>query len=260
MTTIHKTIFSLLLMAVIFTGCKKDPEPTPATTTTGSSTGSLKIHFEGMVDTNALVLNTQNYVNANGDTFKVSTFKYYISNIALIKSDSSVLVLPVSHHLIDHSLSTTDITLSNIPVGNYKGLRFMIGVDSTNNVSGAQAGDLDPGKGMFWSWTSGYIMAKLEGTSPQSTATGNTIMFHTGGFSGANSVLRTAQPSFGTSTANVSASVTPEIHIAANVAEWFVNPNLIKFGITNVVHMPGATAKSIADNYVDMFSVEHIHN
>jgi hypothetical protein len=103
-------------------------------------------------------------------------------------------------------------------------------------------------------------MAKMEGTSPQSAAAGNMLMYHVGGFSGANSVLKIIQPTFGTNTANISSTVTPEVHMKSDISEWFKNPNAIQFNTTHTVHMPGANAKTIADNYADMFSVEHIHN
>jgi hypothetical protein len=46
------------------------------------------------------------------------------------------------------------------------GIRFLLGVDSARNVSGIQTGALDPARGMFWTWNSGYVMAKIEGSSP----------------------------------------------------------------------------------------------
>jgi hypothetical protein len=173
----------------------------------------------------------------------------------------SVYTETESYHLLEaDDEGSLEISLPNVPFGVYTSIQFMIGVDSTRNVSGAQTGALDPANGMFWSWSSGYIMTKLEGTSPQSTASGNIIMFHSGGFSGPNSVLKTVSPSFNSATANVSASVTPEIHFKVDVLEMLTSPTTINFSTLNTIHMPGASAKTMADNYADMFSVEHIHN
>ena len=187
--------------------------------------------------------------------------KYYISNIKLTKTDNSVYVVNNSYHLIDLSDSLLSLVkLSGVPYGNYKAIQFMIGVDSTRNVSGAQTGALDPALGMFWTWSSGYIMAKIEGTSPQSTASANKLEFHIGGFTGVNNVLKLATPSFGLDTAKVSNSITPIIHLSSNLAQWFASPNVIDFSIINTITMPGNNAKKVADNYADMFTVEHIHN
>ncbi|MBN8694942.1 MAG: hypothetical protein J0L87_00305 [Bacteroidetes bacterium] len=260
-----KTIkyFSLLALtaSLVFTSCKKDPDEEPAPTTPAATTGSLNLHFENMVDTNALVLNSQFYTNANGDTFNVTKFNYYISNIKLLKSGVVKYTESNSYHLLQASdLSSLEIALSSVPFDTYDGIEFMIGVDSARNVSGAQTGALDPANGMFWSWSSGYIMVKMEGTSPQSPSMGGALTFHVGGFSGANNTLKTVSPAFNAETAIVSSSITPEIHFAVDLSEMFKNPTTTNFATTNMIHMPGAAAKTIADNYADMFSVEHIHN
>ena len=57
-----------------------------------------------------------------------------------------------------------------------------MGIDSTTNVSGAMGGDLDPTKGMYWTWLSGYINFKLEGTSNICKTRHNEFQFHLGGY------------------------------------------------------------------------------
>lgn len=247
---------ALLSLAII--ACKKDPvEPTP---TPAATTGSLKVEFEPVADTNDLVFGTQNYYNANGDTFTVTLFRYYISNIVLTKSDNSTYTVVNAYYKIDHNTAGKNIiTIGGVPFANYKAIQFLIGVDSLRNVSGAQEGALAPSD-MFWDWNTGYIMAKLEGNSPQSTATANKFMYHVGGFTGANNVLKTVNLSFNSETANVTSSKTPELHLKADVLKWFTGVNTISIGSINVVHMPGLNAKKMADNYAGMFSYDHVHN
>lgn len=258
-------ITAIIIIALTFTNCKKDKkstEPAPVDPTpTQSTTGSLKVLFEGMVDTNVLVLSSQTYTNQAGNTFNITTYEFFVSNIKLTKMDGTVWTETNSYHLIDYSNDpSTLITIPNVPFGNYKAIEFTLGVDSARNVSGAQTGALDPASGMFWSWNSGYIMAKFEGASPQSTATGNNVKFHIGGFSGVNNSIKVITPSFNGDTAKVTSSVIPQIHLSNNVLEWFQTPTTINFSSTSTIMMPGAQAKSIADNYADMFKVEHIHN
>jgi hypothetical protein len=266
-----KNIFkftAIALIALTLTNCKKDkdkdPEPVPMPApTTPATTGSLNIEFEAMVGDSALEFGTANttYTNQAGNTFNVSMYKYYISNIKVTKMDNSVWTESNSYHLIDHSnASSTIITLANVPFANYKAIEFMIGVDSARNNSGAQTGALDVSNGMFWSWSSGYIMAKFEGTSPQSGAAGQNLKFHIGGFGGANKTMKIVSPSFGTETANVSSSITPTIHLKSDLLEWFKTPTNTDFSTTHTVHMPGTAANTVASNYADMFTVEHIHN
>ncbi|MGL5889624.1 MAG: MbnP family protein [Bacteroidia bacterium] len=247
--------------AFSFSSCDRDDDDdvTPPPTATS---GSVKIHIEQMFDALPFALGSNNqYVTANGDTISMSMYKYYISNIKLVRPDGSMYNESESYHLINAAdTNTFEFTLANVPVGNYSGIQFMIGVDSTRNVSGAQSGALDPANGMFWTWSTGYIMAKLEGTSPQSGSVSNSVVFHIGGFTGANSGLRIASPTFGGDQATVSATATPEIHLSCNVAEWFRNPVTINLGTTFFQMSVGTTSSMIATNYADMFTVEHIHN
>ncbi len=41
-------------------------------------------------------------------------------------------------------------------------LKFDLGIDSIIQYAGVQGGALDPRKGMYWAWNSGYIFFKLE--------------------------------------------------------------------------------------------------
>jgi hypothetical protein len=259
----HIQFFVAIVMLLTLTHCKKDktttPEPTPMDVLPGS--GSLNLYIKGMVGSTPLVFSTQTYTNQAGNTYKINMAKYYVSNIKLTKTDNSVYTVSNSYFLIDLTDSLKSMAkLSSIPFGNYKSIEFMIGVDSLRNVSGAQTGGLDPSLGMFWTWSTGYIMAKIEGTSPQSPDLGNAIEFHIGGFSGVNNVLRTTTVSFGLDTAKVSATVTPLVYMSSNLAEWFASPNMIDFSSINIVTIPGARASSIATNYMDMFSVSRIQN
>jgi hypothetical protein len=256
-----KTLKYLAIVALVSTvifSCKKEAA-TPEEPHHNLTYGSLMVRFENKVGTNPLVLNWITYTN-NTDSFKVTTFNYYISNVKLQASDGSTTYLETeSYHLVKaDDASTLQFTLTNVPAKSYSSITFMIGVDSLRNVSGAQTGALDPNNGHFWSWNSGYIMAKFEGTSPQSTATANIVLFHIGGFSGVNSALKTVTLPL-TQNATVSTSITPRIFVNADLAEWFA-PNAVSFGTLNTVHMPGANAKKIADNYKKMFSVTQVLN
>jgi hypothetical protein len=215
-----------------------------------------------MVDADPMVIGgPYHYVNANGDSFYVSTLNYYISNVKLTDANGNTWSEPESYHLIIATQpSTMSFTMHGMPEGNYTSMQFMIGVDSTHNVSGAQTGDLDPSKGMFWTWNTGYIMAKFEGKSPNSTAPSNNLTFHVGGYGGNRATQRTTSPSFNSLTANVSTSVTPVIHVDCNVNEWFRTPTTIDFSVYNNVASSGPTAMIFADNYVDMFTITGIDN
>ncbi len=254
---IHKSLlkwFGIFLVATAFNSCKKD-KPKEDTNIPPVATGAFNLLFKNTVGDSALVLETSEYKNANGDTFTISTFNYYISNVKLIADDNSVYTESESYHLLSaFNDNTLKIPLKNVPFKKYISISFMIGVDSVKNVTGIQGGDLDPAKGMFWNWNTGYIMAKFEGYSSKSPEVDKTVLYHVGGFSGSNSVLKTVGLDFPTAM-TVSETESPKLKVKADVLEWFTSPQNISFSSLYVIHAPGADAKKMADNFADMFSI-----
>jgi len=258
------------LAAVTFFACKPDPvdpDPTPTNPVnppgpvipTGSAIG---ISFENFVGNDSLILDQViRYQNANGDSFCVEEYKYYISNISFTDNLGNTWYENESYHLIDASDSNSCMVyVDNMPAGTYTSISFMIGVDSARNVSGSQTGALDPANGMFWTWNSGYIMAKIEGRSPSSTSSFNLMIYHIAGFSGPFAAQRWASPAFGSYNAVVTTNTVPTIHMKCDVSEWFKTPNIIDVSSVSVWNTAGAQAAAIADNYMDMFSVTSIDN
>lgn len=122
------------------------------------------------------------------DSFDVSILKMYVSNIELRKGEKLVFKEKNSFHLIDFSdTNSTSIVLSNKKLS-FTSIRFQIGVDSSTTVSGAIGGELDPTKGMYWTWQTGYIHFKLEGSYNYSDK--KDFVYHIGGFQYPNNTLR----------------------------------------------------------------------
>lgn len=117
------------------------------------------------------------------DSIQITELKFYVSGVELWNNNQKVWAEQNSFHLIDiNDPSSLKVTL-NIPViGKYDQLRFMIGIDSATNVAGALGGDLDPTRGMYWTWQSGYINMKLEGSSNVCKTRNNRFQFHIGGY------------------------------------------------------------------------------
>lgn len=225
-------------------------------------TGNISLHFKNVVAGKDLKLNDTSslYKNANGDDFKISIFKYYISNINLVKTDGEALAIPDTYYLINAADSSSlKQQISGIPEGNYKSINFTIGVDSARNFAGAQTAALDPAKGMFWSWNSGYIFVKLEGESPQSTAKKNRLIFHIGGVKSPNNTIRTFNQHF-PKTLKVVQGKLPLIELIADAGTLFQGKTTVAFSKFNFT-MGGPNSVLIADNYADgLFKVVKIKN
>lgn len=248
------SLFLCCITMFVFTACQK-------TINDDLQTGIVKITFKNTIKGSPVQLNTGVYANGFGEQYNISKFKYYVSHIGINNTASSAT--SSDYYLIDESLPSSQSLSFNVPVGNYNSVSFMLGVDSNRNVSGAQTGALDPLNDMFWTWNSGYIMAKMEGTSPQSTIVNNKVEYHIGGFAGANSVLKNINlviPVSSITSVEIRENKISEIFIEADFDKWWQGIYDLRITSTPSVTMPGTLAKNISDNYANMFSITDVKN
>lgn len=145
-------------------------------------TDTLEINFEPTFLSKKLNLN-QYYLTNQHDSILFTTFKFYISNIELISENKIVWKVNPGFYLIDLEDTNSFKIKSLIPQNlEFNQISFDLGIDSLTNVSGAIGGALDPTKGMYWTWQSGYINLKLEGNFNSSSAEENEFVFHLGGY------------------------------------------------------------------------------
>ncbi|MBS1771340.1 MAG: hypothetical protein JST82_00680 [Bacteroidetes bacterium] len=245
-------LFLAMILSVVSCRKKDDPVVTPVETT-----GEIGFEFFNYAGDSSLVMTTGKYRTGSGDTVSITKFNYYISNVKIKKADGSYFVEDNSYHLVQSDLpSSKHFHIEDVPAGTYTSVTFTIGVDSARNVSGAQTGALDPANGMFWTWNTGYIMAKLEGTSPQSTASGKIFQYHIGGFSGANSALHTVTINFPTNMV-LTTGKEGSIIMKADALKWFT-PNNISIASKSQIMTVGSDSKAMSDNYANMFSITSI--
>ncbi|HEX5001416.1 MAG TPA: MbnP family protein [Bacteroidia bacterium] len=163
-------VFRVLTFLIFFSSSCFGTTPVTVTfgLTTGSDlTGGTITHFR----------------SRNSNEFSVETLKFYVSGVRLLNNGKLVYDEPDSYHLIDYSdhrsLSFTLVLPEDIP---FTQIAFSIGIDSLTNSSGARGGDLDPTKGMYWTWQSGYINFKAEGSYTTDTTVSNPFQYHLGGY------------------------------------------------------------------------------
>jgi hypothetical protein len=204
--------------------------------------GTVTVVIEPCFGQDPLILNDKRYIDPHGDTLTVSLFKFYMTHITM---DSTTIR---DAYLYDAEDSTSFSFSSQVPPGSYSGLSFIAGVDSIANTSGANGGDLDPSKNMYWAWNSGYIMAKLEGESKVCKTLHHAFEFHVGGYM---PPYNTARPVSLIMPVTVQSGQSTTVHIKADVSKWF------KHGLEHVnsIVIPGKQAAEMADNYALMFSV-----
>jgi hypothetical protein len=245
-------LFTVLFATLFFSNCdnSKDPEPTGA--------GTLGIEFEHIwaMSGQKFELNKMLFHPMTSDSLKFTKFQYYVSNIQLKKEDGSWWICPESYYLLDLSKpASLLLNLTDIPAGNYTEMKYIMGVDSTRNVSGAQTGALSTSNAMFWDWNSGYIMIKAEGISPNSSS--KSFTFHLGGFAGVNNIVTQKSTNFNGSTLKIGSDKSPIVGITVNPARlWHTSPSV---SVVSNLQMPGDKAKVMAKDFYELISFGHLH-
>ncbi len=202
------------------------------------------------------------YTNAYGETFSLSMVRFYLCKMGLQVSDTA------GASFIDPSLpkytlvDLPDSGMISIPMrirpGSYQFIRMQMGVDSADQTQGAQTGALDPIHGMFWTWNSGYVTAKIEGRSNFSTQPFHAITYHLGGYRSPNATVQ--QEIVAASKNNpfiVRDQSVTYFDFPIDVEKLFYSPFAFRIRETPTCTTPGPLAKSIANNFMHCFSFDY---
>lgn len=253
---------SLTLLAFIFfaAACVKDTivkkQEAPQTAT--ASKNDVVVTFNAMLNGKALVPKSKWYSNASAEAFTVTKLNYYISNIKLTDDNGNTFAEKESYHLIKHVDSLNSFIIKDVPIGNYNKIQFIIGVDSTRNVSGAQTGALDPANVMFWEWKSGYIFFKLEGSYASASTNEMEYAVHVGGFTGKYSCLQSFNGAL-SSPLIVQGNKVSKMYFNTRVDEMFKTPDVWSFD-KYYQFISDSMFQVVSKHYKNMFVFDHIEN
>ena len=144
---------------------------------------SIKLNIHLLFGSKTLAIADESYPLANGDSIRFDMLRFYISGIQLFYNNSLTYAEQNSFHLIDAADKNSVYLSFPMPEKTrLNKIKFNLGIDSLTNVSGVMGGDLDPTKGMYWTWQSGYINLKMEGRSAVCPARNHEFQFHLGGY------------------------------------------------------------------------------
>lgn len=213
----------------------------------------LKIRVLPVFGNIPLQLNGPFYRVNKKDSVKIKTLKFYLSDLGLETEKGKIFLEENSYHLIDaEETESTEFTVA-IDNADYISFSCSIGVDSAKNTAGILSGDLDPVKGMFWAWNTGYIAAKLEGVSSLCKTKGQEFDFHIGGYMHPFNSFRKMR--FQLPGGKFMKGKTTVIELFADVSEWLKDVDLEK---VNHIVVPGKEAMKMADNYKAMLKLKSI--
>lgn len=130
------------------------------------SAGTLRIDLAHQFDGQPLTLGSIRYEGS--ETFSITRLSYLLSNFAIQQPNGEWLTLPDRFAWLDAGARRTAFTLTDVPPGTYKGLRFSIGVPKDQNHGDpaelAPDSPLNPNlNNLHWDWAGGYIFLALEG-------------------------------------------------------------------------------------------------
>jgi hypothetical protein len=264
--TILKNI-AIMAIAFAFNSCSDDD----SVVNDISGTGNLGVEFDNAYGANNLILSTQGNTTSNNEVLKISTVKYIVSNIVLTKADGTTFTYPKSqsYFIVDEANTDSNVLdLTNVPAGDYTKIKFGIGVDREQfNLGASGQGDFlaeAQAADMLWSWSAGYKFLAFEGifTSPTVTAA-TPFMVHTGqtGSDYNYTEITLDMPS----KALVRSTITPVVHIVADLSKVIDGTNKIKLSENNeggmgAMIMGGANLPLITANLNSMFRIDHVHN
>jgi hypothetical protein len=141
---------------------------------------SNNIHFDAIINHEKMILGKTYFLPVLKDSIRIDNLKFYISNIKFTKKNKLVSNVD-GYYLIDMQ-NKKSISFSSNDTTVFDTISFDLGIDSATHELGVMDGDLDPTKGMYWTWQSGYIFFKMEGCLKVVDHNNSSFVYHIGGF------------------------------------------------------------------------------
>ncbi|WP_396148742.1 MbnP family protein [Flavobacterium sp.] len=267
MKTNFKYFALFLTFSILFSACSSDDDTAE---NLDGTFGDVELFFDNGVNGDALILGNS-YTNSNGETLTINRFNYIVSNFILVKEDGTEYTYPKndSYFVISEETDKVTVVLENIPAGDYKQIKFGIGVDQQRYLEGETAQqdfwNHASANNMVWTWSTGYRFINFEGTFTSShNADPLNFQIHQGSNSSTDNyrVVTLNLPT----NARVRQNEMPNIHFIADANEIIdgttkivLHDNLNPAG-TNASIMGGPNLITVAGNTLNMFTVDHVHN
>ncbi len=145
-----------------------------------SQQGALSLQFQPTYNGKPVTFDSTTFQTASGAHVTFSMLKFYVSGITIHGMDSSSI--STSDHVLVDVTEPHEVAIPGAPWGRGRAVSFTIGVDSLVNEQGPREGALDPHNGMYWTWATGYIFLKLEGTLEAPAIARRVYEIHVGGY------------------------------------------------------------------------------
>ncbi len=256
--------FKIALMAMVsltFFSCDNEDDNDSSL----SGTGEISVTFDNGYDGNDLILDVANAANENGEALTVSRFSYIVSNFSLIDTDGNEYVYPKddSYFIINQEEDLEDVTLADIPAGEYTTLKFGIGVDDEKYQEGGEVQEefweLAEANNLTWSWTAGYKYINYEGTFTSETITEETnYKIHLGRLGDQVNYEEVILEL--PTNVTVSDEMDSNIHLEIDASKILTAVTSLLLSEDAILMTNAEKAPLVAENASEMFVVDHVHN
>jgi len=231
----RKIVGLFLLWGVLSTGQSMVPQMTQ----------TITLQFDPVFEGVPLELNKKYPCVTEQKLITITKFKCYVSHFSFYKNKQLVVNDSTAGYLIDLENPNSLLRKVKLPLSTaFDEIRFFFGIDDKTNEGGISGGDLDPVNGMYWTWQTGYINMKLEGTCATVPTRDHGFQFHLGGF---------LPPNVSFIPIQLKTKTSSDITITIELNEFIKE---IKLAETHEIMLPGETAARLSKNASAMFQIK----
>jgi hypothetical protein len=182
----------ILFLTVIAAGfgllqsCERETPTIPydKNNNTADTIAKLSLKFNPVFGGQALTFGGMDFTKPDGEKMQFDQFKILLSDFQLIRPDNSKVKLGDGFVYADFKARVITTPHVNMPAGDYKGVSFVIGLDSATNHGDPAVWPaehpLNPiHNGLHWGWAGGYIFSMLDGNYvPAAGGNSRAFSFH----------------------------------------------------------------------------------
>jgi cytochrome c peroxidase len=133
-----------------------------------ANAATVAVNLVHTYDGAPLALGSFSYKLRTGESISISRLSYLLSGFALERKEGGWVELTNQFAWLDAEKQRVGFSLKEIPAGEFRAMRFAVGLDpevnKSNPASYAAEHPLNPNlNGLHWSWQGGYIFLALEG-------------------------------------------------------------------------------------------------
>ena len=215
---------------------------------------TIKLSFIHKAGQESVEFDTIRYFNAFGNRYSIIALKYFVSDFVFHRSDGDSISASEIHY-VD---ATDPATLTFIPdkkvmTGNYSGVSFTFGIESSKNTTGRFLNP--PENKMEWpgQMGGGYHYMKLEGKFDSAGLIKN-YQAHTGPLMGKSYCIRInlLSSAFSIST------LQTEIILTLDLNRWWKTPNILDLNTISGIMGDESYQRQLQENGADVFTISSI--